>query len=65
MKVGVFVLLAVVSAGIGIIGNLQGMLFAAGAAFWWHAARQEYRKDNEAKMRARAALRRRLLGRCA
>lgn len=64
MRVGVFAALAVVSAaGFAITGNLQSVLFAAAAAFWWHSARQEWRKDSDAKASAREALRARLLGR--
>ena len=63
MRVGAFVALAVVSAGFAIIGNLQSVLFAAAAAFWWHSARREWRKDSDAKARAREALRARLMGR--
>lgn len=63
MRLGAFVTLAIVSAGFAIIGNLQAVLFAAAAAFWWNGARQEWRKANVAKARAREALRARLLGR--
>lgn len=63
MRVGAFVMLAIASACLAIIGNLQAVLFTTAAAFWWHTARQEWRKDNVAKARAREALRSRILGR--
>lgn len=63
MRVGAFVALAVVSAIFAVIGNLQVVLFCGAAVFWWHSARQEWRKDSDAKARAREALRARLLGR--
>lgn len=63
MKAGAFIALAIASACFAIIGNLQAVLFAAAATFWWHAAQQEWRKDSDAKARAREALRARLLGR--
>lgn len=63
MRVGAFIMLAICSACFAVIGNLQSGLFAAATAFWWRIARQEWRKHEEAKARAREALRARLLGR--
>lgn len=55
--------LATISVTLAAVSNLQAVLFAAAALFWWNAARREWRNQARNRALAREALRARLLGR--